>query len=160
MEHPRSACGASPSRGRTRRPGKAGSAGDMKHPRSACGASPSRGRTPRPGKAGSAGRLKHPRCACGASPLYLSDLVFSVVVGGCGQVVRGLRGGQREALSTASKPVRAKLELSTCPQPGPRRSFVVDAPNLVPLWAFQPALEPLVNASSHFVQPCSPNSCQ
>jgi len=106
------------------------------------------------------GQMKHPRCACGASPLYVSDLVFSVVVGGCGQVVRGLRGGQREALSTASKPVRAKLELSTCPQPGPRRSFVVDAPNLVPLWAFQPALEPLVNASSHFVQPCSPNSCQ
>jgi hypothetical protein len=39
-------------------------------------------------------------------------------VGGGGQVGRGRRGGQRAALSTASGPVRAQLELSTCPPRG------------------------------------------
>ena len=42
---------------------------------------------------------------------------LNVVVEGCGQVGRGPRGGQRAALSTASWPLRAQLELSTYPQP-------------------------------------------
>jgi len=56
-----------------------------------------------------------------------------VVVEGCGQVGRGSRGGQREALSTASEPVRAPartVHLSTAWRCG---DFVVDAPNLFAL---------------------------
>jgi hypothetical protein len=33
------------------------------------------------------------------------EVILIVVVGGCGQVGRGPRGGQREALSTAGGPV-------------------------------------------------------
>ena len=83
-----------------------------------------------------------------------------VVVGGCGQVGRGRRGGQREALSTASRSLRAQLELSTCPQPGAAAGFAVGAPNLVALGALQLVGEHSVNASARLVQPCSPNSCQ
>ena len=44
------------------------------------------------------------------------EVFLKVVVAGCGQVGRGLRGGQRKALSTASGPVRASartVHLST-----------------------------------------------
>ena len=46
-----------------------------------------------------------------------------MVVGGGGQVGRGWRGGQRAALSTASRSVRAQPELSTCPPPQAACSF-------------------------------------
>ena len=56
-----------------------------------------------------------------------------VVVAGCGQVGRGPRGGQREALSTASGPVRAQPELSPCTEPRAAVGFAVGAPNPIRL---------------------------
>src|ERR1035441_5487435 len=49
------------------------------------------------------------------------EVILIVVVGGCGQVGRGPRGGQREALSTAGGPVCAiarTVHLSTAPRLG------------------------------------------
>jgi len=91
---------------------------------------------------------------------FLTGVPLNAVVEGCGQVGRGWRGGQRAALSTASRPVRAQLELSTCPQPRAAALFAVDAPNLIPLGDPKLVTEHLVNASARLVQPCSPNSCQ
>jgi len=69
--------------------------------------------------------------------------------GGCGQVGRGRRGGQREALSTASRPVRAQRELSTCPQPLAPTVRGRCAKPVLP-WSAEFVAEPLVNALARF----------
>jgi hypothetical protein len=60
-----------------------------------------------------------PRVRMVVAPIDLvsEGSVSQVVVGGCGVVVEGRCGGQRAALSTASRPVRASAS-STTPQPG------------------------------------------
>ena len=60
-----------------------------------------------------------PRVRMVVAPIDLvsEGSVSQVVVGGCGVVVEGRCGGQRAALSTASRPVRASAS-STNPQPG------------------------------------------
>jgi hypothetical protein len=83
-----------------------------------------------------------------------------VVVEGCGQVGRGRRGGQRAALSTASRPVRAQLGLSACPQPGAAEFSRSVRQTCYPSEALELVMEHSVNALTRLVQPCSPNSCQ